>query len=165
MSAVRLLAIARGSVFQSGGNIHPPSSVSLSQMTPTPVCQRTSAVHSLRCLNVLTQREASRWRTSCASSPSAWTVWACSVIPTWCCRTRLWRIRSAVTDSEHKERHRFQEREHTHKTWICRVSSVQIWICMQTISIGPLCMHPLPLRFVKCERHEHHVHGHAHTLL
>lgn len=120
MRAVRVLAIARGSVFWTRGNTHPPSSVSLSQMTPTPVCQRTSAVPSLRCLNVLTQREASRWKTSCASSPSAWTVWACSVIPTWCCRTHRWRIRSAVTDSEHKERHSFRERQHAH-TWICSV--------------------------------------------
>lgn len=35
---------------------------------------------------------------------------------------------------------------------------------MQTISIWPLCMHPLPLRFIKCERREH-VHGRAQTLL
>lgn len=45
---------------------------------------------------------------------------------------------------------------HTHRF---AVYSVQIWICMQTIHVGPLCMHPLPLRFMKCETRPH---GHAH---
>lgn len=32
---------------------------------------------------------------------------------------------------------------------------------MQTICIGPLCMHPLPPRFIQCETHGH---SHAHIL-
>lgn len=51
-------------------------------------------------------------------------------------------------------------KKHTHThTHRFAVYSVQIWICMQTIHVGPLCMHPLPLRFMKCETRPH---GHAH---
>ncbi|XP_054627792.1 CREB-regulated transcription coactivator 3 isoform X5 [Dunckerocampus dactyliophorus] len=51
-----------------------PSKTLPYQMTPIPVCQKTSAVCCPRCPSVSTQKEASHWKTSCTSSPSAWTV-------------------------------------------------------------------------------------------
>lgn len=75
-----------------------PLTSSLSQTTLTRPWRRTSAPPSHPFPSVLTLKETSRWRRSCASSRWAWTDWACSVTPTW--STPRWRILSAATDSE-----------------------------------------------------------------